>query len=262
MSRGEEMGRFHMKHTGKNEHLTDFEHRQRQEHGGNRSLPDLRRERNYLKSPDDLYMYETTYTSVGHNLRKGVYTKALNEPVLDKNRPSYLRYQPLYHSRPKRNRKALIIGERPSLWKSDRHERPELPGNIFIDNLRYRNIEWADYRHVTWNQILESHKKDVDAHRTFIQTLPQKEAWLASIDPRYDIHKHKSDTSLPHISPRLFKPKSVPRRPPQPLRYKARDGMGTMYYLEGPSDVTNKAYRKLVFPEIPKRAKPPKQLDF
>ena len=256
MPRDEGIGRFHRKHTDKNEYLVDFEHKKRQELDGIRSLPDIRREQNYLKSPDDLYTFERN-TSVDHYLRKGTNTRARNKPIFDKYKP-YWSNEPLYRSRPNRNRKALIIGERPSLWKSDRHERPELPGNIFMDNLKYRSTDWNKYNHVTWNQILESHKRDIQYHRTYIQTLPQKEAWLASIDPRYDIHK-RTDTSLPLIPTRLFEPKSLPRRNVQPLRYNVKDVIRTM---EGSSHFTNSDHSKLVFLDIPKRAKPPKQLDF
>lgn len=259
MPRDESVGRFHRKHKDKNEYLVDYENRKRQELGGNRSLPDIRRQRNYLKSPDDLYMFERN-TSLGHHyIRKGTNTRARNKPVFDKYKP-YWSNEPLYHSRPNRNRKALIIGERPSLWKSDRHNWPDLPGNMFIDNLKYRSTDWNEYSHVTWNQILDSHKRDIHRNMSYIQTLPQKEAWLASIDPRYDIHKHKVDASLPHISPRLFGPKkSSPRRPLQPLRYNVKDVMRTM---EDSSDFRNSDHRKLVFLDMPKRAKPPKQLNF
>ena len=250
------VGRFHRQHKGKNEYLKEYENNKRQELGGIRSLPDIRRERNYLKSPDVWYKFERK-TSLGHHqyLRKGT-----DKPLFDKYKP-YWSNEPIYRSRPNRNRKALIIGERPSLWKSDRHRLPEVPGNMFIDNLRYRSTDWNEYSHVTWNQILDSHKRDIQHNRSNIQTLPQKEAWLASIDPRYDVYKRRIDSSRPEISPRLFGPKkSVPRRDTLLLlRHDVKDVARTM---ENSSDFQNSDYRKLVFLDIPKRARPPKHLDF
>lgn len=257
MAYDNETGRFHLKHRGKNQNIENYESLMRARRHRKKEYHQMGR--NYLKSPDDWYKYHAD-TSLGYYNRHGSYTRALKLPYLDRYSQNWL-YDSLYPERHNRNRKALIIGERPSLWKGGRLERPELPGNLFLDNLRHKNIDWSAFENVTWNQVLDSHRKDVDRNRTNILTLPQKEAWLSSIDSRYDIHRQYRGHSLPQISPRLFKPKSMPK-PPQPIGYKARDGMGALYYLEGSSDPTNKEYRKLVFPEITKRAKTPKRLNF
>ena len=263
MARPHKTGRFRLVHREKNENIENYEKAQmqkyRERYKPRKEYVDRKR-RNYLRSPDNLYKYHAD-TSLGYRDLRNPFTRALYVPYVDQSHSS-LAYEPLYRRKPGNNRKALIIGERPSLWKGGTLQRPELPGNLFLDNLKYQDIDWTAYTNITWNQILESHKKDIriDSKR-YAQSLPQKEAWLASIDPRYDIHRQYRGKSLPQISPRLFKPRTKPDPPPE-IKYKARDGLGATYYLEGSGDVTNKAYSKVVFPEITPRAKTPERLNF
>ena len=199
--------------------------------------------------------------------RPATYQKSLPDRYLNPD-PSGTRnvvYEKIFSPRNKRMpRKAMIIGERPSLWKVGQYRRPQLPGNLFVDNLQHKPIDYRQYDKVTWNDILESHKQDVYMYRPrdFAQTLPQKEAWLSSIDTRVKYSKMNHQRELPFISPRIFNAKVAPPKQPQQTRYLSKDRTGNLYYLVGPSDVTKKEYRKYVFPEIVSRPPTPPKLNF
>ena len=265
MARHRQTGRFSLVHREKNEHIENYEKSQMQNYKEiykpKKENAATKKRRSYLKSPDNLYKYHAD-TSLGHYDYQSRFTKALDSPYFDRHGSNWV-YDPLYCRKHNSQRKALIIGERPSLWKGGILQRPVLPGNLFMDNLKYQNIDWSSYQHITWNQILESHKKDVRADtKHYIQSLPQKEAWLASIDPRYDVHKQYRGRSFPQISPRFFKPQGRLNASLPNIKNKVKDGLGATYYLEGAGNETRKDYTKLIFPEITPRAKTPKQLKF
>lgn len=176
----------------------------------------LSKNRIYLKTPDNWYHNhpDDPRDVTSSYQRDGTLNRSLSEPRYTEGRRVV--YERLFPSPNRRMvRKGMIIGERPSLWKVPEPRSPELPGNLFVDNLRHQRIDWRKYNNVTWNDILDSHLKDVDRTRVNIQTLPQKEAWLASIDSRVRYSKMKPGRGLPHISPRLFNNR---KEPPNHLR--------------------------------------------
>lgn len=223
----------------------------------------LSKNRIYLKTPVDWYKYhreDPRYVTSSYR-RDGTFDRALSEPRVYKGRKVV--YDKLFPGHNARSvRKGMIIGEREPLWNVPHGRSPELPGNLFVDNLREQEIDWRKFNRVTWNDILESHMKDVSRTRDYAQTLPQKEAWLASIDSRVRYSKMKPDRELPHVSPRLFNNKREPPKPPQVARYVSKDKMGNVLYVVGPSDVTNKQYRPYLLPEILKPSASPTKLNF
>lgn len=241
-------------------HLTPVEERK---HSGKRRS--LNKNKIYLNTPEDWYNYHSDDPRdvTSNYQRNGFSYRSLNEP-LSPNNGRKIVYEKLFHNgvNKKTSKKGMIIGERPSLWNVSEVRRPELPGALFVKNLRQQKIDWKSYNTVTWNDILESHMKDVNRHRIIAQTLPQKEAWLASIDARVRHSKMNSDRELPHISPRLFNSKTSPAKPPQITKYISKDKFGNVFYIVGPSDVTKKEYRPYIFPEVVKAALPPLKLDF
>lgn len=223
----------------------------------------LSKNRIYLKTPVDWYKYhreDPRYVTSSYR-RGGTFDRALSEPKGYKGRKVV--YEKLFPGHNQRSvRKGMIIGEREPLLNSSQARRSELPGNLFVDNLREQQIDWRKFNRVTWNDILESHMKDVNRTRDYAQTLPQKEAWLASIDSRARYSKLKSDREIPHVSPRLFNNKREPPKPPQVVRYLSKDKMGNVCYVVGPSDVTKKEYRPYLLPEILKPAVSHAKLNF
>lgn len=153
-------------------------------------------------------------------------------------------------SHKRKHRKGMIIGERPSIWRSTEPRRPQLPSNLFMDNLRDQDIDWRQYDNVTWNDVLDSYQRDIGGHFDYVQTLPQKEAWLASIDSRVRYSKMSSGRSLPSISPRLFGNRVAPAKPPIHTRYLTKDKRGNITYLVGPTD--NSQYTPYALPELVK----------
>lgn len=223
----------------------------------------LSKNRIYLKTPEDWYNYhpEDPRDVTSSYQREGTFYRSLSEPRYSKGRKVV--YEKMFPGGNRRTiKKGMIIGERPSLWRVPEPRSPELPGNLFVDNLRHQHIDWRKYNNVTWNDILESHLKDVDRTYVNTQTLPQKEAWLASIDSRVRYSKMKPDRGLPHISPRLFHNRKEPPKPPQITKYISKDKMGNIFYIVGPSDVTKKDVRPYVLPEIVKPEASPEKLNF
>ena len=158
--------------------------------------------------------------------------------------------------------KALIIGKRTSLWRLTDIRHPELPGNLFVDNSPHKSLDYRKFNTVTWNDILESHLKDVNQGRDFAQTLPQKEQWLASIDARVRYSKMNHHRGLPYVSPRLFSDNVSPTKHPVATKYISKDKLGNVFYIVGSSHVYKKEYRKLVLLEIFNRPQIPKKLNF
>lgn len=155
-------------------------------------------------------------------------------------------------------RKAMIIGEDPSTWRSPEVRRPLLPGNLSMDSLRHQDLDWRKYNKLSWDDILESHRQDVDRSRVYVQTLPQKEHWLASIDNRARYSKPHSNL----ISPRLFNNKAAPSKAPVAPKYVSKDRQGNIFYIVGPGDVTSKELRPFVLPQIDKPPPTPEKMDF
>lgn len=221
-------------------------------HSGKRKA--LSKNKIYLNTPEDWYKYHPEdprdVTSSYH--RQGTLYQYHSDSKESSGRK--IVYEKMFPGVNKRQhvKKGMIIGERAPLWKLSEARSPELPSNLFVDNLRHQNIDWKKYNKVTWNDILSSHMKDVNSTRDYAQTLPQKEAWLASIDSRVRYSKMKPDRGLPHISPRLFSNRPQPQKPPQITKYVSKDKNGNIYYIVGPSDVTKKEYRSFVLPEIVK----------
>jgi hypothetical protein len=252
-------GRF--KFNSKNREKTVFlEPIKARKHSGRRKS--LSKNKIFLNTPVDWYKYhpDDPRDVTSSYQRDGTFFRSLSEPRYTKGRKVV--YEKLFPAGNRRTvKKGMIIGERPPLWKLKDTRSPELPGNLFVDNLRHQKVDWRKYDNVTWNDILESHMKDVETSRDYTQTLPQKEAWLASIDSRVRYSKMRPDRGLPHISPRLFNNRREPPKPPQATRYVSKDRMGNVFYVVGPSDVTKKEYRRYVLPEIVKPVESPR-LDF
>ncbi|KAL4232619.1 hypothetical protein ACF0H5_007309 [Mactra antiquata] len=221
----------------------------------------------FLKTPDDLYHYQKDEPrDVTSSYDRNIYEPTGSVGVKSEGGRKIVHEKRMFtkylNPEKKTFRKGMIIGERPSMWKAE-PLRPELPGNLFVDNLRHQPIDWRKYDTVTWNDILGSHMKDVQNRWSNVQTLPQKEAWLASIDTRVRYSRLRPDRHLPNISPRLFNNRQAPPKPPQNTRYISRDKQGNVFYVVGPSDVTKKEHRAYVLPEISKTpTTPKKELDF
>ncbi|KAH3725484.1 hypothetical protein DPMN_051328 [Dreissena polymorpha] len=224
----------------------------------------LSKNRIYLKTPENYYKYDPDDPRdvTSSYQRQGTFMRVLNRPsgLIPGRKIVYEKVFP--QGNRNRVRKAMIIGERPSLWRLPDIRQPELPGNLFVDNLRHKSLDYRKFNTVTWNDILESHLKDVNQGRDFVQTLPQKEQWLASIDARVKYSKMNHHRGLPYVSPRLFSENVSPTKHPVATKYISKDKLGNVFYIVGPSDVNKKEYRKLVLPEIVKRPQTPKKLNF
>ena len=236
-------------------------HSDRKRHKRRKSLD---KNRIYLGTPDKAHGYlSERFREPGSIRRESTLGRSVSQAHGDGRKIVFDHmFRDNHGHRPARSNKAMIIGERPSLWRVQEMRRPELPGNLFVDNLRHKHIDYRTFSDVTWNDILESHLKDVGDGRDFTQTLPQKEQWLASIDARVRYSKMNPNRVLPFVSPRLFNDKVSPLKPVG-ARYISKDKAGNVFYIVGPGDVTRKEYRPYVLPEIEKEPKTPKKyLDF
>lgn len=227
----------------------------------------LSKNRIYLQTPPDWYKHnsDSTQDVTSSYQKRGLDDRWSFNDSWDKyhSKGRKIVFDKVFsHGNNRNPRKAMIVGERPPLWRPTDRNRAQLPGNLSVDNLRQQDLDWRKYNKVNWNDILESHKEDVNRNRVFIQTYPQKEHWLASIDARDRYPKASLGRSLPYISPRLFNNKVTPTKAPVAPKYVTKDKQGNVYYIVGPGDVTSREYRPFVIPEINKPPPTPKKLNF
>lgn len=220
----------------------------------------LSKNRIYVQTPQDWYKYRDEYSpdmrsSRIRNENDGRWS--FNDTWNSYGQGRKIVFDKMFNAGGNRNpRKGMIIDERPPVKRVSRRKRPELHGNLSLDNLRDQSLGWREYRKISWNEILHSQMEDVNKNRVFIQTLPQKEHWLASIDNR-NPRIISNRGYPPHVSPRLFNNHVTPSKAPLAPKYISKDRQGNLFYIVGPGDVTSKEIRPFVLPEIKGNKAPP-----
>jgi len=231
----------------------------------------LSKNRIYLQTPRDWYSYDLEYKPdvTSSSRQKDTDSSwSFNDRWNSYGEGRKIVYDKMFQAGNNRSpRKGMIVEEQPPSLPNPRRRRPELPGNLSLDNLRDQNLDWRKYNKVSWSDIMNSHMEDVNQQRVYIQTMPQKEHWLASIENHSYRHPGQapySNRGFPYrLSPRLFNNKVTQNKGPVPTKYVSKDRQGNLFYIVGPGDVTSKEYRPFVLPEID-TAPPqtPKKLNF